>query len=109
MVINLNLRTAEVQRYIARLNLTGGMVVSLFFQGGNSGNSGGSSGEGARGGGKNENDNEDDAAPPPSTGMAGELVDVLCAYGQRVPRDLLALCPLFPPCGSAVVGGGRRR
>ncbi len=28
-------------------------------------------------------------------GMAGELVDVLCAYGQRVPRELLALGP--PP------------
>ena len=33
MVINLDLRTAVVRRYVARLNLTGGMAVSLFFQG----------------------------------------------------------------------------
>jgi hypothetical protein len=33
MVINLDLRTAGVRWYIARLNLTGGMAVSLFFQG----------------------------------------------------------------------------
>ena len=37
MVINLDLRTTGVQRYVVRLNLTGGMVVSLFFQGGDGG------------------------------------------------------------------------
>ncbi len=37
MVINLDLRTAGVQRYVTRLNLTGGMAVSLFFQGGDGG------------------------------------------------------------------------
>jgi hypothetical protein len=48
MVINLDLRTAGVQRYVARLNLTGGMAVSLFFhfQGGDGGGGGGG---GARG------------------------------------------------------------
>ena len=45
MVINLDLRTAGVRRYVARLNLTGGMAVSLFFQGGDGGGGGG----GARG------------------------------------------------------------
>ena len=91
MVINLDLRTVGVQRCIVRLNLTGGMVVSLFFQAGIG--SGGGRG-GARGGGENKNDNEDNAAPPPSMGMAGELADVLRAYRQRVPRELLALGPL---------------
>ena len=45
MVINLDLRTAGVRRYITRLNLTGGMVVSLFFQGGDGGDGGGGGGE----------------------------------------------------------------
>ena len=58
MVINLDLRTAGVRRYVARLNLTGGMAVSLFFQGGDSGGGGG----GGEGGGENDNDNEDNAA-----------------------------------------------
>jgi hypothetical protein len=31
MVINLDLRTVGVRRCVARLNLTGGMTVSLFF------------------------------------------------------------------------------
>ena len=44
MVINLDLRTAGVQRYVARLNLTGGMAVSLFFQGGEGGGGGGGAG-----------------------------------------------------------------
>jgi hypothetical protein len=91
MVINLDLRTAGVRRYVARLNLTGGMAMSLFFQGGDGGGGGG----GGEGGGENDNDNEDNAAPSPSMGTVGELVDVLRAYGQRVPRDLLALGP--PP------------
>ena len=48
MVINLDLRTAGVRRYVARLNLTGGMAVSLYFhfQGGDGGGGGGG---GARG------------------------------------------------------------
>ena len=54
MVINLDLRTAGVRRYVARLNLTGGMVMSLFFQGDDGGGDGGG---GARGGGENKNDN----------------------------------------------------
>jgi hypothetical protein len=48
MVINLDLPTAVVRRYVARLNLTGGMAVSLFFQGGNDGGSGSGGGEGGR-------------------------------------------------------------
>jgi hypothetical protein len=44
MVINLDLRTAGVRRYVARLNLTGGMAVSLFFQGGDGGGGGGGRG-----------------------------------------------------------------
>ena len=44
MVINLDLRTAGVRRYLPWLNLTGGMAVSLFFQGGGMG--------GQRGGGE---------------------------------------------------------
>ena len=37
MVINLDMRTAGVRWYVAWLNLMGGMVVSLFFQGGGRG------------------------------------------------------------------------
>ena len=48
MVINLDLHTAGVQRYVARLNLTGGMAVSLFFQRGGGGGGGGGGGEGGR-------------------------------------------------------------
>ena len=94
-MINLDLRTAGVRQYVARLNLTGGMVVSLFYQG--------------RGGGENEDDDDDeddDAAPPPSMGTAGELVDVLRAYGQRVPWELLALGPPPPSWIRHRRGGG---
>ena len=42
------------------MNLTGGMAVSLFFQGGG----GGGGGEGVRGGGENKNYNKDDARLP---------------------------------------------
>jgi hypothetical protein len=52
-VINLDLRTAGVRRYITRLNLTGGMAVSLFFQGGDGGEGGGG---GGRGGWEGENE-----------------------------------------------------
>ena len=48
MVINLDLRTAGVQRYVARLNLTGDMVMSLFFQGDDGGGGGGGGSEGGR-------------------------------------------------------------
>ena len=48
MVINLNLHTVGVQRYVVRLNLKGGMVVSLFFQAG----IGGGGGRGGGGGGR---------------------------------------------------------
>ena len=48
MVINLDLRTAVVRRYVARLNLTGGMAVSLFFLGGNGGGGGRGGCEGGR-------------------------------------------------------------
>ena len=40
MVINLDLPTAVVRRYVARLNLTGSMAVSLFFQGSDGGGGG---------------------------------------------------------------------
>ena len=50
MVVNLDLRTAGVRWYVARLNLTGGMAVSLFFQGGD-----GSSGGGGKARGEGEN------------------------------------------------------
>ncbi len=38
-------------------------------------------------------------------GMAGELVDVLRAYGQRVPRELLTLGPLSPLVDPLSLGG----
>jgi hypothetical protein len=37
MVINLDLRTAGVRRYLLWLNLMGGMAISLFFRGGGGG------------------------------------------------------------------------
>ena len=49
MVINLNLHTTGVRWYIARLNLTGGMAMSLFFH---VGDGGGSGGRGGKGGGR---------------------------------------------------------
>ena len=76
----------------------------LFFQGGNDG--GGGRG-GARMGGENKNDNEDDAVPSPSMGMAGELVNVLRRYRQRVPRELLALGPPPPLVDPPLSGGGK--
>ena len=48
MVINLDLHTAGVQRYVARLNLTGGMAMSLFFQGGDNGGGSSKGGKGGR-------------------------------------------------------------
>ena len=106
MVIKLDLRTTGVCRYIARLNLMGGMAVSLFFQGGDGG--GGGRG-GGRGGGETKNNNKDKAAPPPWMGMVRELVDMLHAYGQHVPRELLALGPPPPLWIRRCRGGGRQR
>ena len=81
MVINLDLPTAVVQWYVARLNLTGG------------GDIGGGGGGRATGGGENKNDNEDDAAPPLLMGTAWELVDVLCHgnYWRWVPLPPLRI------------------
>ncbi len=111
MVINLDLPTTVVRRYVARLNLTGGMAVSLFFQGGNDGGGGGG---GARGGGENENDNEDDAAPPSLMGTAWELVDVLCRgnYWRWVPLPPLRIRRRWgetttSTANAAMRGGGR--
>jgi hypothetical protein len=101
MVINLVLRTVGVRRYITRLNLTGGMAVSLFFQGGDGGEGGGGGGEEV--GKEKTRTNEDDTAPPHSMGTARELVDML----RGMPRELLALGD--PRHGSAVVEGGQRR
>jgi len=83
------------------------MAVSLFFQGGDgdSGGGGSSGRGGARGGGDNQNVNEDNTVPPPSMGTVGELVDVLRAYGQRVPQELLALGPLSPLVDPPSSGG----
>ncbi len=92
MVINLDLRTAGVRRYVARLNLTGGMAVSLFFQGGDGG------GGGVRGA-------ENMRTTTRTTRTAGELVDVLHAYGQRVPQELLALGPPPPLVDPPSLGG----
>ena len=90
MVINLDLPTAVVRRYVARLNLTGGMAMSLFFQGGDIGGSGGGR---ATGGGENKNDNEEDTAPPLSMGAAWEPMDVLCRgnYWRWVPLPPLQI------------------
>ena len=41
----------------------------------------------------------------PSMGTAGELVNVLRAYGQRVPRELLALGPPPPLVDPSSSGG----
>ena len=48
MVINLDLPTAVVRRYVARLNLPGGMAMSLFFQGGDNGGGSSKGGKGGR-------------------------------------------------------------
>jgi len=111
MVINIDLHTLRIQRYKTRLHLTSGILVSIFFLPPENKD--------------NDDDDDDDAkliivdgeehgeqgkvmrkkvgsenvmeevAPPPSRTMAGELVDVLRAYKQHVPRELLSLAP--PP------------
>jgi len=92
MVINLDLRTAGVRRYVARLNLTGGMSSSRGATAATAA---------AAGEAKMRMTTRMTRCLPHRWGRWGN--------GQRVPQELLALCPLFPPCGSAVIGGGRRR
>jgi hypothetical protein len=85
MVINLDIHAAGMRRYVKRLNFTRGLAITLFIRGEGDDDD------------KYESDTEvgDDMVPAPSRESAGELVDVLRAYGQRVPRELLALAP--PP------------
>ena len=83
MVFNLDLRTMVVQRYITRLNLTGGMSVSLFFQGGEDGGGGGGGSGGRR---KRERQRGQRGASP----VDGDGVGT---RQRAVPRELLALGP----------------
>jgi hypothetical protein len=112
MIINLDLHTLAISRYITRLHLTrsGGILVSIFFLPPENNHNHEDDDdlwikkeeeeeEGGEVGTKEKKKKKETVmemlASPPSQTMAGELVNVLRSYNQHVPRELLSLAP--PP------------
>ncbi len=113
MVINLDLTNIDIRLYIARLNYTKKVIISLFDP----------SPLLANNNNNNNNNNEDNTATTRPLLSAKDMVEVLRTYRQKIPGELLTFAPLPPlispsrrlrhrrrHCGLgdalAVVGGG---